>query len=241
MKHEKAEKLFHLLGDIDDDIIVEVEAATTKNMSSKVVWFKRKKEITRLVTASASVAFVVFSIWGFHQFGMQSEGTAENEMTLEAPELNLEEDTSVEAADDPEYDLYRVVPGSVVDDLKVNPDFRDVVLTVDISDDGTQLFGTIINHSETVISPSHLSLEYFDGLEWRHVQMVDDFAFVDIGWIIFPEDEHEFSLDLTWYAILEGYPIRLRKTVWPDGEWPYGWNQTHLHHDLVYEFELVKE
>ena len=127
----------------------------------------------------------------------------------------------------------------IVDDLKVNPDFAEIVLDVDFQ--GTMLVGTIINHSDTTITPSHPSLEYFNGVEWRYVETVDYLAFVDIGFSIPSGATHEFSVDLDWYLIPEGYLLRLRKTVWPDGSWPYGWNQTYLHHDLVYEFEINLE
>jgi len=129
----------------------------------------------------------------------------------------------------------------IVGDLKVNPDFDEVVLAVDFSADGTMLVGTIINYSDTVISPSHPSLEYFNGVEWRYVATDGYLGFEDIGFSIDPGAEHEFSVDLGWYVIPEGYLLRLRKTVWPDGEWPYGWNQTYLHHDLVYEFEMTND
>ena len=124
----------------------------------------------------------------------------------------------------------------IVDDLKVNPDFAEIVLDVDFQ--GTMLVGTITNHSDVAVTPSHPSLEYFNGVEWRYVPTVDYLAFVDIAYVIDPGKSHEFSVDLDWYLIPEGYLLRLRKTVWPDGSWPYGWNQTYLHHDLVFEFEI---
>ena len=127
----------------------------------------------------------------------------------------------------------------IVRDLLVNPDYAEIVLDVDFPADGTMLVGTIINYSDAFVSPGHPSLEYFNGSQWRYVQMVDYFGFVDgPSFTIAPDMSHEFSVDLDWYLIPEGYLLRLRKTVWPEGSWPYGWNQTYLHHDLVYEFEI---
>jgi len=233
MKRERAEKLFNLLGEIDDEIIAEADVVGSK--SSQIIQMGRKRNVTRLATIAASIAFLAVSVWGFGQFGMQSEN--DNASNWDADDVAMGEAEAMPDADMEEDELaYDNL--DIVDELKFNPDLSEVVLNVDISTDGTMLHGTIINYSDTIISPSHPSLEYFNGEEWHYVPTVGYLEFVDIGWTIFPGDEHEFSLDLTWYIIPEGYPVRLRKTVWPDGEWPDGWNQTYLHHDLVYEFEI---
>jgi len=370
MKRERAEKLFNLLGEIDDKIIAEADVG--ENKSSQIIQFNRKRNMTRFATIAASIAFLVVSVWGVGQFGMDSDGDemagdwVEDDIAMSvpeadwsdveeeagtlgfAPELLINEEIATmfpyevsvsllgelilietfpenteimyfkqstieyfdgsewfvvvnlkdlfpigvdyegigvgvvsssrtyefswitDAGFDIEDGLFRIrqrwsftsdftVEGShdlviefnlkdvgttlrnldIVDELKFNSDFSEVVLNVDIPTTGTILTGTIINHSDTSISPSHPSLEYFNGTEWRYVPTVDYLAFEDIGFTIMPRGTHEFNVDLNWYIIPEGYPLRLRKTVWPDGSWPYGWNQTYLHHDLVYEFEII--
>lgn len=227
MKREKAEKLFHLLGEIDDDIIAE--ATVVENKPLQRAWFKQKRNIIRFTTVVASLVFVIMSIWGLGQLGLESDTdnwTADENVGVLGPDVVSEE---AEAGDG-------MTDGSM-DDLKINADFSDVVLNIEIA--GMMLQGIIMNHSNTTISLSHPSLEYFNGSEWRDVPTIDYLAFEDIGDSIVPGGTYEFNINLERYVMPEGYPLRLRKTVWSDDGWSYGWDQTYLHHDLVYEFEWM--
>ena len=232
MKNEKAEKLFELIGDIDEKIIAEAETVKTK--PANVISFQPKKHLKGLILV-ASIAFIVVTVGGIAQIlNLGSDESATSDMAALAPEADEElheSELDYMVEEDSEDQLY------FDRSLKYNPEFADITLNVTIND--SILNGLINNHSQETINPSHPYLEYFNGHQWQYVQTIDNLDFDDIGWIIPPGEVHEFQVNLDWYIIPEGYPLRLRKTVWPDGSFPSGWNQTYLHHDLIYEFELL--
>jgi len=87
MKREKAERLFNLLGEIDDQIIAEAEVV--ENKSSQILPFKQKRNMTQAVTIAASIAFLVVSVWGFGQLGMRNDADSDwnaGNMAIESPE-----------------------------------------------------------------------------------------------------------------------------------------------------------
>ena len=254
MKREKAENLFNLLGEIDDQIVAEAESF--EYQSPQVIQMGRKKSRMRLITVAASVVFLAIGAFGigfFDQFGMQSDDVAlesDDAPMAEAEdstwETDWDDEAVAEAEDTPDLDVADDLRLTAIDDreefglpspdpeLRINPDFNDIVLTVDLSADGRRLLGTIINHSDTSISPSHPEFEYFDGEAWRNVPTAENLAFADAGVTILPEGRNQSSLRLARYVIPEGYPLRLRQYIWPSGEEA----ESHLYHDLVYEFEI---
>ena len=87
MKREKAEKLFNLLGEIDDEIIAEADVV--ENKSSQFIPFKQKRNMTRFATIAASVVFLAVSVWGLGQLGMQNDEAVDwvaDNMAVEVPE-----------------------------------------------------------------------------------------------------------------------------------------------------------
>ena len=120
----------------------------------------------------------------------------------------------------------------VPDDLRVNPNLNDVILTMEFLIDEHYLSGYIINSSDVTISASHPSLEYFDGEVWYYV-VAPYFSFTDIGWRMPPGSEGPTGLPLEFYEISEGYPLRFRIEVHP-----YDDNSREVQHDLVFEFTL---
>jgi len=81
MKRERAEKLFNLLGEIDDEIIAEADIVETK--SAKILPLSRKKVMQRYVTIAASIAFLLVCIWGVRglvsQFDMHGDDMTADE------------------------------------------------------------------------------------------------------------------------------------------------------------------
>ena len=90
MKREKAEKLFDLLGGIDDEIIAEADVAV-ENKPSQIVPFKQKRNLMHLTTIAASIMFLAVSIWGFNQLGPQNDGDSSNMVMEVTPELDLDD------------------------------------------------------------------------------------------------------------------------------------------------------
>ena len=236
MKRERAEKLFDLLGQIDDKMIIEAD--DLKHQPVQVAHINQKRNMPRFLTIAAAVAFLMLSVGGIAgllgQMGIGDDLADEWDLADDFEDAVYEEVSMEEVAEGEEADQEFELTPSRVDDLRINPAFYDVIVNVNQSTDGMELIGTVINHSDEKISLDDPSLEYFDGEVWWRVPTVDDFELVDISFSIPPGGVHEFRVDLSGYIIPEGYPLRIRKTVWPDGQW----HQTDLHHDLVDEFEL---
>ncbi|MCL2559444.1 MAG: hypothetical protein FWE07_03055 [Turicibacter sp.] len=217
MKREKAEKLFYLIGEIDDALIAEAEEYDGK---ANVVRLGHRNKSLHMFTAAACVIFLVVGAWGLSQLGMGSDS---DEMAADS-DWAVEE---AEVADDADMEEVRI-EGALGEE--------DVTLEVEILDDMT-LLSTMTNHSDSVVSPGHPMFEYFDGEAWEAVPLIPSIEYLDfedIGVVIYPGQEHQFSLDLSLFDIPEGYLLRLRKSVWPDGEW----HHEHLHQELTVEFEL---
>ena len=98
MKREQAEKLFTLLGEIDDEIIAEAEAYNNK--SAPIMQFPQKRRIARLMMIAASVGFVAVSVWGIGQLGMQGDENLvpEYDVLMEADDADIDGDWDVEDA-----------------------------------------------------------------------------------------------------------------------------------------------
>jgi len=109
MRRERAEKLFNLLGEIDDKIIEEADIVRSK--SAQIVQMGRKKGMVRFVTLAASVAFLVVGIWGLGQFGMESDDKAmdvaddwDDEFVLEFESDDWDDDMAADEADEADDD-----------------------------------------------------------------------------------------------------------------------------------------
>ena len=81
MKRERAENLFSLLGEIDDEIIAEADII--KKKTAKVLQIGKKKGMGRFATIAASIAFLLVCIWGVRgllgQFGLEGDDEPAND------------------------------------------------------------------------------------------------------------------------------------------------------------------
>jgi len=102
MKNEKAEKLFQIIGEIDEGIVVEAEDVKATN----VVQFQPKKQFKKLGILVASITFVTISVIGISGlFNMGSDSdSASSEMVADAPAV--EEADSVNVDDDADDELF---------------------------------------------------------------------------------------------------------------------------------------
>jgi len=66
MKRERAEKLFSLLGEIDEEIIVEADIVEKK--PAQILKMGRNKSLRRYAMIAASIAFLLVCIWGIRGF-----------------------------------------------------------------------------------------------------------------------------------------------------------------------------
>ena len=97
MKRERAESLFNLLGEIDDEIIAEAEVVEKK--PAKVVQLGQKKGIGHFATIAACIAFLLVCIWGISGlFGMgddywANDSADDGDVALEMIQVAEEEDS----------------------------------------------------------------------------------------------------------------------------------------------------
>ena len=193
MKREKAEKLFNLLGNIDDKLIAEADEVPTK--PTKIIQLDQKKNIMRLTTLAASVIFLAVGAWGLSQLGMQMN---ETDMAHDQAEDLVMEEAEVEA----DWN------GEIAEDVQ----WLDVALEVEILED-SRLSVVVINNADRFINTSYPFLEYFHDEEWHEIPIID----ADIDGNIEPGGADRFNLDLSAYDMPEGHLLRVRTIIFWEG------------------------
>jgi len=112
MKNEKAEKLFELIGDIDEKIIAEAETVKTKPVN--VVSFQPKKHLKGIGILVASIAFIVVAVGGIAQiFNLGSDDLASseiadspiNDQTVAEANRNPDQANEMDVDDEDEFDM----------------------------------------------------------------------------------------------------------------------------------------
>ena len=150
-------------------------------------------------------------------------------------------------------DSWRLVDGSGLTDdanltltpslpLRVNEALKDIELVVvnDVQWDSEFVELRLTNHTEHVIIYGEpFSIEFLYNGEWKTVQFLQDYvAFVDIGYILEPDEIHYFPRYLSWLfpdGLLRSGQYRFRMHIFNDAEIPI--REHHLH-DLVAEFYI---
>ena len=109
MRRENAKKLFSLIGEIDDEIIVEVDGFVGK--MPKVIDFKARRMVYLAATA-ASIAFLVVGVGLLNQFGMESDELQSNDLAVESEMMEeFSADIAVEyVVDLTEYQINAILP-----------------------------------------------------------------------------------------------------------------------------------
>ena len=236
MKRDRAENLFNLLGEIDEEIIAEADVVEKK--PAQILPMSRKKRMTRYATIAASIAFLLVCAWAIRDFLGQTRHYDEMLLAAEEAEDVGDGDWDDEVVMDAEDDAAEEAEVSMESEILAEAGEQlDVALNAEVVLEELRLSGAITNNSDTLIGVGHPSIEYFDGEEWVGLEAY--LSYTTLKTQIAPREEYEFEMDLSWYSEWHGasggYLLRMRKEIWPNGGELY---EADFYQEIIYEFEL---